>query len=141
MDLLQAIWDHYKNGTEPEAVKLRELIGTDSLVIYDDQKGRIPPYVIIEEGGSQPIANALGNETTPGVRFDADTVIFSVYAPSRSEVVRVLDAIEDCFLRKPLVTTGKTCLGRPTREPRPAINKMNDLYQGQTHLVYLMAKI
>lgn len=140
MDLLQAIWDHYSSGVEAEAVKLRELIGTDKLVIYDDAKRRATPYVVIEEGGSQTTAEALGGETTPGVRFDNDTVIFSVYAPSRSEVAGVLDAIEDCYLRKPLVTTGKTCLGRPTREPRPAINKLNDLYQGQTHLVYLMSK-
>lgn len=140
MELLEAITDHYDHGTEPEAVALRELIGADKMAIYEDKIGRARPYVILEEGGSQTITEALGSKTTPGARLDQDTVIFNVYAATRCEVVAVLDAIEDCFLTKPLNTTGKVCLGRPTRDPRPAIVKLDDLYQGSTYLLYLMVQ-
>lgn len=140
MDLLSAIINHYANGEDQEAVALRQLIGVDKMAIYEDKRGRSRPYAIVEEGGSLKEAEALGDETTPGVRFDQDIVIFTVYADNRSEVAAVLDAIEDCFLKRPLTTTGKTCLGRPTREPRPAITKLTDCYQGQTHLLYLMAQ-
>jgi len=135
MDLIEAIVDHYDNGTEAEAVALRALVGVDKLCADQDLTNAGRPYIVVTETWGDVVSTCFDQL----YRVESVLVQFNVFADSRSEVLSVLDALEDCYLSKLLTTTGRVVMGKPVLEQRLTVNEIDD-YKGILQLSYLLQK-
>ena len=133
--LVAALIDHFETGTETEAVALRALLDTGSMVADFDLANVAEPYVIVIEGRTT-LMETTTNYTT---RLERTPVSFRVFADSRESAEAIAEALDNCYQTKVLSVSNRTIPERPEFQERTPSWKV-DNWQQEITFVYTLEK-